>query len=241
MQKGWNPFKKRVILRITKKYDNKMTKALQKGDVILHRAMPGSFTSSLIREFTDSPYAHAEIYVGDGWSISAGPYGLTLSDELMYNNFVDVMRDLELTDQQRKIIVGKAYQSLAKPYEYFLLLSFPWIKGKKAVKRAANEAYICSENTAWCYKEAGIDLVPNRVESIEAPADLGHSKKLSYVNSWYKGELVTDAKRNKIHPIQGEVGKFAKFIINKLVDPITIRDEYYKELAKSQSLLGFKK
>jgi hypothetical protein len=239
MQNGWNPFKKKCVLRIEWKYENEMTQFLKKGDIILHRAMGGNLTSDLIREFTRSPYSHAEIYVGDGWSVSAEAAGLTLSDSAM-THFVDIMRHPGLTEQQVDIIVGKAYQSLAKPYEYFLLLGFPFWGENAAIKRSANKAYICSENAAWCYKQGGIDLISNKPEAIEAPADLGHSKKLDWLGSWIDGQPFDEAERNKIHSLQGKTGKFARWLIEHVADPNSSRDEFYEEIKKSQRLLDQK-
>ena len=158
---SWNPFKRKCKLRVERNeyHNNKLTAFLQKGDIILYRGEYKSFTSALIMEFTCSPYSHAEIYVGDGWSVSAERYGISLEDHCN-TEFIDIMRlGGGLSREQRGIVLEKAYQSLAKPYAYLGLLGFPFGSEKAAARRSANEAYICSEVTAWCYKEAGIDLI----------------------------------------------------------------------------------
>lgn len=233
----FNPFKKKCVLRITHKYDTVQTKTMQKGDIVLCRAFGKKILPTLISEFTRSPYSHVEIYVGDGWSVSAEAVGVTLADHLNHE-FVDVMRLRGgLTREQRAIVMEKAYQSLAQPYEYLLLFGFPFWGRKAAARRAANEGYICSENTAWCYKEAGIDLVPGKVESIEAPADISHSDKLEWLGAWYKGEPAADAHHNDRHQLQGKPSCLARLMIRTIADPNSMRDEYYEALRKKQAEL----
>ena len=233
MRFGWNPFRKKCKLRIkpSEYYDNDLTRFLEKGDVLLYRGQFKNFLSALIMEFTNSPYAHADIYVGDGWSISAESYGITLNDHCN-SEFIDVMRlKGGLSRENRGIILEKAYQSLAKPYEYFGLLVFPFGTEKAAAERSANAAYFCSELVAWCYSEAKIDLIEGKPEAIEAPADLAHSDKLEWLGSWRNGQPFDEAKMHEFHKFQlNKKGGFAKWLINKIVDKISGRDEYYDKL-----------
>lgn len=220
------------IKPIKERYSNDLTTNLLKGDIILHRASR-KFISSLISDLTNSPYSHAEIYIGDGWCVSAEAKGITFSDNLN-KKFVDVMRLKEgLTRDKRGIILEKAYQSLAKPYDYLLLVGFPFIGPKSAARRAGDVAYICSELTAWCYKEAEIDLIPGLPEDIEAPADIAKSDKLDWIGAWNKSLKKEDAKLNVRHPIQGKHHWLAKLII-KIIKPLTLRTEYEKSIRLKQ-------
>jgi hypothetical protein len=233
MKFGWNPFKKRCKLRVehTEYYDNALTRFLQKGDILLYRGEFRQFLAALIMEFTRSPYSHADIYVGDGWSISAEAYGLTLHDHCN-TDFIDILRIKGgLPRQKRAIILEKAYQSLTKPYEYLGFLGFPFGSEKAAARRSANKAYICSENVAWCYKEAGIDLIEGMPESAEAPADLAHCDKLEWLGSWKGGIPVGDAGIHQFHPDQlNKTGGFAEWLVKNVADPLSERDEHYRRI-----------
>ncbi len=225
--------KRGCIKPIKERYKNDLTRNFLKGDIILHRAS-SKFIGSLISDLTNSPYSHAEIYIGDGWCVSAEAKGITFSDNLN-KSFVDVMRLKEgLTREERGIVLEKAYQSLAKPYDYLLLVGFPFIGPKSAARRAGDVAYICSELTAWCYKEAGIDLIPGLPEDIEAPANIANSDKLDWIGSWNKSHKKEDAKLNIRHPIQGKHHWLARIII-KLIKPFTLQAEYEKAIKLKQS------
>ena len=73
-----NPFRRRCVLRIKKVYDTEQTRAMQKGDVVLARAQAKKLLPHMISEFTRSPYSHVEIYIGDGWVVSAEGVGLVV-------------------------------------------------------------------------------------------------------------------------------------------------------------------
>ncbi|MCG3215815.1 MAG: hypothetical protein KAS63_03830 [Candidatus Heimdallarchaeota archaeon] len=220
------------IKPIKKHYTNNLTDDLLKGDIILHRAT-GKFISSLISDFTDSPYSHAEIYIGDGWCVSAEAKGVTFSDKLN-TKFVDVLRFKGgLPRDKRGIILEKAYQSLAKPYAFLKLLRFAFYYGPKSVaRRAGKVAYICSELTAWCYKLADIDLIPELPEDIEAPADIAKSEVLEWIGAWKDAEEVKDAELNVRHRIQGKHHWLARIVI-KLIRPSTIA-EYESAIQQRQ-------
>jgi hypothetical protein len=214
-----------------------LTAFLEKGDIILYRGQYSSFTSALIMEFTRSPYSHAEIYVGDGWSISAEAYGISLEDHCN-TGFIDIMRvEGGLSREQRGVVLEKAYQSLAKPYEYLGLIGFPFGSEKAAARRSANQAYICSEVTAWCYKEAGFDLIKNRPEAIEAPADLAKSPVLEWLGAWKAAKPFPAAVHKKFHPTQlDKKAGFAKWLVKNVADMWSERDEYYERLLQERSL-----
>ena len=126
-----------------------------------------------------------------------------------------------LSRYERGIILEKAYQSLAKRYDFQKLFGFAFsLVPRFAAKRAAKKAFICSELTAWCYKEAKIDLIPRTPEETEAPADIAKSKKLDWIGSWNESTKVDDAKLDVRHSIQGEHHCLAKKII-KWIKPRT--------------------
>ena len=236
MQNGWNPFKRQCILRIPYGIEDALTAALQPGDVILYRAHGHQLLGNLIATFTDSPYSHAEVYVGQGWCVDAAGIGLTLSKG-MHADIVDVFRlKGGLGAEQRRIIVGKAFQSLAMPYDYVLLFGFPFFTSKMAARRAANGAFICSENVAWCYAEAGIDLSGRgSPTAMSAPADIGCSALLEWRGFWDRARPVADGKRNEWHPLQGRANWLSRLMIRLFANPLSCRDEYYAQLHESQA------
>jgi cell wall-associated NlpC family hydrolase len=230
---GWNPFRRKCKLRVEahEYHENDLTAFLEKGDIILYRGQYSSFTSALIMEFTRSPYSHVEIYIGDGWSISAEAYGISLEDHCN-TGFIDIMRSKEVLSREKLgNILQRAYESLSKPYEYLGLIGFPFGSEKAAARRSANEAYICSEVTAWCYQKAGIDLIENKPEAIEAPADLANSPKLQWLGAWKAAKPFPAAVNNKIHPSQlDKKAGFAKWLVKNVADLLSERDDYYERL-----------
>lgn len=55
-----------------------LTEVLQPGDVVLHRDR-GDLLGGLIGHFTASPYSHAELYYGAGWSLPAEAHGISFA------------------------------------------------------------------------------------------------------------------------------------------------------------------
>jgi hypothetical protein len=134
-------------------------------------------------------------------------------------------------------VIEKAFQSLAKPYDYFLLFAFPFFTDKMATGRATNGAFICSENVAWCYHEAGIDLTGKGTPTaMEAPADIAASKKLNWLGFYDHTNKVSDGVRNEWHKLQGKPNWFSRLLIWLIADPLSSRDEYYAQLHGSQEL-----
>lgn len=192
-----NPFKKKCLRAPTGPIITPLTMSLTVGDVILSRSR-GAFMSSLICEYTGSPYSHAEIYVGDGWCIGAESYGVTYSKRFQ-TKFIDVYRHLGLTASQKVMILKHVHSLLEKPYEYDLILSYPWLSRHKAIERARNNAYICSELVASCYKKAHLELNAGTTDSTESPADIARSKRLRYMTTWHSGDMVKDAHPHEWH------------------------------------------
>lgn len=210
---------------------------LQKGDIIMKR-MTGTFYSGVICHMTDSPYSHAEIHIEDGYVISATPHGVGFVDEVEENakgkNTLDILRLKDgLTREQRLIIEAKSYKTLLRPYDYINLVSFPFMSDKKAAKYSGNKAYICSEHVSWAYKNAGIDLIANRPEAIEAPADIAKSDALEYIGTYEDGNKKLEGNyRNKF--IDEEISWLQK-LSAKFMGIFTKKDEFYQGLEVNRS------
>ena len=206
---------------------------LKSGDIILYRfGGPGDFTGGVITHITSSPYSHAELHIKDGYDISAGSHGVGFVDLLKENVAgkynVDIFRvPGGLSRQKRLIIEAKAYQTVLMPYDYFNLAGFPYLKDEKAVARSGNEAYICSEHVAWCYYNANIDLIKNKPEAIEAPADLGRSDQLEYIGTYVEG-MKTEA--NFANEFMGEEWSMLQQLVSKFMGLFTKKDEFYRGL-----------
>ena len=213
-----------------RKYDSELVQSLLEGDILLYRSLNEELVGSAISEFTRSPYSHAEIYVGDGWSVSASSIGLKFVDTLN-TGFIDVLRvPGGLTAEQKAVILERCRDTLGYPYEYLLLVGFPFWGSRAAAARAENQSYICSEHVAWAYQEAGIELVTGRARSMIAPADLAHATNLLWLGSWRNGTRVADAVPNVRHRLQGPPNWLAKLAIRALADPFSLKDEYYTAL-----------
>lgn len=205
-----------------------LMKELNQADILLFRWKgPRDFLGGSIGYFTNSPYSHAEVYLSNGFALSAGSHGVGYEDLLKASGDIDVFRYENLTREQRLIIQAKAQQSLLHPYGFANLILFPFA-GKRLIARwTKNNAYICSEVTAWVYKEAGIDLVPGKLEAIEAPADLARSKELSYKGTFHlpTGNKISDNSRFKCLSYQTYSKKVIR--IGNIIKFLSKRDEGY--------------
>ncbi len=210
-----------------------LVKDLKPGDIVLCRfAGPKDFTGGVITHITSSPYSHAEIHIKDGYDISAGSHGVGFIDLLKRNlvkkHNIDIFRvPGGLSRQKRLIIEAKAYQTVLMPYDYFNLVGFPYFKNKEAVAKSGNEAYICSEHVAWCYYNANIDLIKDRPESIEAPADLGRSDQLEYIGTYVEG---MKTETNFANEFMGEEWSMLQKLVSKFMGLFTKKDEFYRGL-----------
>lgn len=222
---------------------------LEPGDIILCRfGGKKDFTGGVICEMTSSPYSHAEVHIRDGYDISAGTHGVTFIDGYKRNVFgrkgvigkthfggMDIVRlKGGLTREQRLIIQAKLMQALLLPYDYINLFCFAFLKNKSAIRRAGNDAYVCSELVSWAYKNADIDLIKSRPESIEAPCDIGRSDVLDYIGTFVKGEKVDGNYRNEFMNLEYSV--LSKMVSN-FMGLFTRRDEFYKGLYLNKTML----
>lgn len=216
---------------------------LQEADIILFRfGGEKNFSGGVISRLTSSPYCHADIHVKNGFTIDAIASGMSYEDLYKQNIFgngsfknrVDIFRAPNLTREQRLIILAKLQLSLAMPYDFFNLLGFPFLSKKEALKLSANHAYICSENVAWCYHNAGLDLIADTPEAIEAPADIGHSNLLNYIGTYENGMKMKENYRNKF--IDEEFSGIENFVSN-FIGLFSNKDEYYEKIATNKKIL----
>jgi len=208
---------------------NDLTETLKPMDVILYRwGGKKDFIGGVLSYFTSSPYSHTGLHLKNSYSIEALSCGVGYRDISKYKGTIDVFRPLSLTREMRLIMFAKAAQSILEPYDYINLVFFPFMSVKEAVKFSGNHAFICSELISWIYKEAGVDLVKDRPEAIEAPADLGHSPFLNYIGSFRNTKRMKENFANKT--IDKKVSELSKFVANFL-KKFSLRDEYYKGLA----------
>ena len=221
----------RSRLRDHSPYRSPLADHLQPADIVLHRA-GGDILAGLIASFTSSPYSHAELYAGDGWSISAEARGISyVSGDRGGQAFVDVVRvPGGLSAEQQRQILDRARSTLDFPYEIALLFGFPFLSRRAVLRRARNNAFICAEHVAWCYRHAGIVLVPGRPESIITSADLTR-EAVEYVGSWWRNGRVDDAHLNQRHPGQEPVSPLAARIIAAFANPHSAHDDHYRDLA----------
>lgn len=218
---------------IKTKYNNEITEVMKKCDVVVIRELNPFFMilAAFIMNFTKTPYAHAEMYMGDGWNISSDGAGVNFNDWInKKGRAFDVFRMEDLTSDQIKIIEGGAYKQIGKPFDYTGMLTLPW--ANFMVKKAAKKIYFCSELVSFLYKQAGIDLLEGIDEAIQAPGILVKSPKLKYVATFKDGKMVHDTRPFEMAIWQRKPGKISKFIIEKIIDPSSSIDEVYEKIGK---------
>ncbi len=218
-----------------------MTDLLRPGDIVLYRALGYQILGGLISDITDSPYSHCELYARDGWTIEAGIDGVSYSDGMHgYAGGIDVFRwKGGLTAAQGQDIVAAAEKEIGDPYQYTLLLFFPYLSRKALARRAAVHSFICSELAAYAYLANGLDACANKEpDTADAPADVGHSPNLDWLGCYAASREVKDARRNVWNDgIQGRPNWFDKALVALLVDPLSKRDEYYEKMAEAGKAL----
>jgi hypothetical protein len=240
--RAWNPFRKECISKIPHKVESPQTKLCEPGDIVLYRALGYQVLGGLIGDITDSPYSHCEVYARDGWTIEAGINGVSFSDGMHgYKGGVDIFRwKGGLTDRQKNGIVEVAEKEIGDPYQYTLLLFFPYFSRKALVKRAAVHSFICSELAAYAYAENGLNSCGNKQpDTADAPADIGLSLSLDWLGCYVESEKVEDAKRNIwSNRIQGKRNVFDKIVVALFVDPFSKKTAYYEKKAEARRALS---
>ena len=212
------------------------------GDIVLYRfGGKKDFAGGIISHMTSSPYSHCEVHIENGHDISAGSAGVGFEDLFALNiknkktYTVDVLRLKDGLSRERRItILEKCFKTLLLPYDYANLAGFHFFSKKAAIKRSGNEAYICSEHVAWSYKNAGVDLIADRPEAIEAPADIGHSDVLDYIGTYRKGTRIDKDLRNEF--IDEEQGVLSK-LVAKFMNLFSMKDEFYEGISINKEML----
>lgn len=236
---GWNPFRKKAVTTINKIYDTELTKLLKPGDIVLFRADMGNLLSALICKYTYSCYSHVELYIGDGWCVGASLYGVKYDSRLGRNKgFVDIFRTRKpLTKLEKRVLIGKAHQSVGRPYDFSLLLAFPWITNRSLVRRSADLSFVCSELAAWCFDEANRPLFEKPTAAV-APVCYAANPEIERVYSVYNGKLRYDTEINVIDPAQGTRNPIVKYLIKYILKPTSKRHTYFRDkLALNQAII----
>ena len=138
----------------------------------------GGFFGKLIRLGTISRWNHAFIYVGNGMVVEANPTDVASSPISKYSHIAWNKHE-ELTDEQRRFIVGFAIKAIGKPYNFLIILSIALrILGLKMFannrilhRMAQHDGYICSELVAEAYASVGIKLFDKPADQV-TPGDL---------------------------------------------------------------------
>jgi len=243
--KAWNPFRTKCITKIPYTIDSHLSRLLQPGDIVLYRALGYQMLGGLITDITDSPYSHCEVYARDGWTIEAGVDGVSYSDGMHgYKGGVDVFRwKGGLSEPQKKGIVTVAEHEIGEPYQYTLLLLFPYLSRKAIARRAALHSFICSELVAHAYAENGLNSCDNNEpDAADAPADFGYSPNLEWLGCYVEARRTEKARRNAwCDEIQGRKNLFDRALVALLVNPYSMKDDYYKKLAEAKKALAERK
>lgn len=237
------------VLEISRIYGTEATNFLQKGDVLLYRGAKNDIVAAGICLFTDSPYSHAEIYVRDGWSIGALEDGISYDDAVGAGKavgssdtaWIDVFRYRGgLTTAQQDALIGDDQAQLGKPYGILPgIIEFPFPQSWEFVPKSSYRAFGCSMLVSFCYGKIGLPLATTPAP-LQSPADVGHSPRLQYICSVYGGTLRMDKAQfvNRDDP-EVQAGRWnwlAQFIVGRIIDPLSSRTEFYKNLASAASM-----
>lgn len=124
-----------------------------------------------------SRYTHAFIVLDDGDVIAAQPGGARRDPLSFYKNKA-IYSSIELTDDQRKIIIEEAKKLEGTPYSFLdylaLALARFGIKPKRLTKYIASKGHmICSQMVDEVYRRAGVHLFNDgRLSQEVTPGDL---------------------------------------------------------------------
>lgn len=185
------------------RYD--LVKDLKRADILV--TCNNTILGKLIEKFTKSIYSHAAIYIGGGGIVDAtnkfgkGVRVRTLKQTAQRFYRIDVLRYPNLSDDKAEKICSEVLNHVGESYNYIMLFLFPLmaiLPDKWRNPFVEKEAKICSELVSRTYKKVGIDLIPNKTEGQESPADIGRSKVLRFIGA-YLGMRRTKLKRGR-HP-----------------------------------------
>jgi len=176
---------------------------LKRADILL--MANNTLFARWIKALTKSIYSHVEIYIGAGECVGAtnkGGKGVrirTIQQNMRRFYRIDICRYPYLYENKTEIVCQEAMNHIGEKYNYLMLFWFPlmWLfpdKWKNPFVR--KEAKVCSELVSRVYKNAGIDLVPDKVEGQESPGDIAKSLKLKFIGAYIEGHK-TKHRKNK--------------------------------------------
>ncbi|CAM8631691.1 Permuted papain-like amidase enzyme, YaeF/YiiX, C92 family [Comamonadaceae bacterium] len=120
------------------------TKALQNGDVLIWYSSNVNRTTKAIQEFSQGPFSHVGIYVGDGFSVDAGPAGVSLvkiNDLIANFDYGWVFRKPNMTSVQQSKVVAAARSNINRAYAWMDAIALP-------LRRRAFYAYM-TQKKRW--------------------------------------------------------------------------------------------
>ena len=160
------------------------------GDYGLIKHSPGSWldhaAEKLIEWGTESPYAHAFVYVGNGRIVEAIRHvavspvtdytDITWSTGRLGPQFTPTPLERQLIVRAAMSYVGEAYNildiaaiALAQSRTGHMIDGDEWI----AKRLSDDHMQICSQLCVNAYRASGIDLFPGRLSGLISPGDLG--------------------------------------------------------------------
>jgi len=181
-----------------------LVKDVKRGDILL--MSNNTFLGRAIQKITKSVYSHAEIYIGGGDCVGAtnkmgqGVRVRPLSWNIKRFYRIDIFRWPNLSEDKAEKVCQNALKHVGENYNYLELFLFPLtfiLPDRWKNPLASKHAKICSELVTRSYKEAGIDIIPNKTEGQESPADIGRAKSLRWVGAYKGGWKIRGCKRGK--------------------------------------------
>jgi uncharacterized protein YycO len=158
---------------------------LRTADILCFRGR-GLF-SALIRSLTRSVYSHAGlVYVFEGRVYCLEAVGSGVRLVLMsllkrhYEGGIDAFEVLGVTEDQRRGVIGFAFQQLGKGYDNPALLRFLWylLLGRRRRARP-DRRWFCSEIVAEAWRFQGIRL-SERAARYTSPQDIATSPNVGF-------------------------------------------------------------
>lgn len=104
------------------------TAGLQMGDVLVWYSSDPDWKTTAIQEFSQGPFSHVGIYVGEGSSVDSGPDGVacvSISKLIADFDYGWVFRRPDLTTQQRSDIAASALLNLGRAYAWVDAIALP--------------------------------------------------------------------------------------------------------------------
>ena len=151
---------------------------MKQGDLIFYKR--ANLISYVVAFVTRSPYSHVALAVSETEVIESNVIVNTWKTNFNTEETVVVKRYENLTSEQQKKIVEYAHSKIGTRYDYFAAVRwFLRIVFKRTQKINESEKRLyCSEMIDRAYKQAGIDLVPDRSTGDVTPGDLYNSVEL---------------------------------------------------------------